>query len=303
MSLDITLIKDLSEAERLWVALSPGETIYDDWNFRRIFYQHYNNELFFYSGYVDGELVGLLPLELSSKGPYLEFFGGDYMEDNRVFIKPGFEKYVPEFYKNITVEARLTCIRENDPYTKSLPIFENKYVLPLTFKDSYDYIETHYEGSTRKKMRKRLETLDSEGHISILVNNFEDIELLFSLNVEQFKDKPRPSSFARPDRQAIFKAFLQEHTTFTPRMLTFVVNGEKQAVSIALLYKNVYESINTGICQNSTWNLKEYIRLKKFDDAISQGCTIFDAFVKDYGWKEKWGFEKIPQHEFTYLEK
>ncbi len=294
----ITLVSDQATAEKLWKQLSPAETIYDDWDFRETFHRYYRNELFFYTANVDGKVVALMPLQMGENGTTLEFFGGDYMEDNRVFALPGYEYCIPELYKHLDKPNDLEFIRSTDPYTETFPIVDYKYVLPLdTFKSSDDYIEAQYHGETKKKFKKRLRKID-ETNPQIIVNNWEDLELLFQLNIDQFKDGPRQSMFAREYRQDIFRDLCKAHETFTPRLLTFVVNGEKQAVSLALLYNKNYASINTGIVAEPLLNLKEYIHIKKFDDAITEGCTLFDAFVRDYGWKEKWGLKKIPQYQF-----
>ena len=107
----ITVVKDLPEAERLWQLLSPQTTIYDSWEFRYCFYKYFNFELFFYVAYDDATPVALLPLQYNSDTGWLEFFGGDnYMEDNRVFVKPGYESIIPKIYASVDRPAKLEFI-------------------------------------------------------------------------------------------------------------------------------------------------------------------------------------------------
>jgi hypothetical protein len=217
------------------------------------------------------------------------------MEDNRVCIKPGFENYIPEFYHSLSGKMHLDFITGEDEFTKSLPFSDFKYVLPLNgFTTSDEYIQNYFHGETKKKLVKRLRKVEESNKIEMLINQWEDIELLFDFNIQKFQDH---SMFMRPFRKEIFRDFISA-TSFQTRLLTFVVNGVKQAVSMSIIYKDIYASMNTGIHPEAVKDLASHIHVKKIDDALSLKTKIFDAFVRNYGWKENWHFEKIPQYKF-----
>lgn len=295
------LIKDVGEGERLWKALSPAETIYDDWDFRATFHRYQQRELFFIAGYDGTMSVGLLALQYNPDRKCLEFFGSNYMEDNRVLCRAGYEQYVPEFYafvKTLGHPASLEYIRGTDPFTAALPVQDNKFVLPLTFTTTDDYIAGIFSGETKKKLVKRLRKIEDTG-VKITVNDFSDIPLFLQWNVSTYGGEAAFQD--RPFRNEIFTDYLTKpYVTFRPRLLTFSVGGQKQAITMGLIYKQTYCSVNRGFAPEADKNLREYVHVKKVADALENGCPTFDAFTGDYGWKERWGCQKVPQHQWHF---
>jgi CelD/BcsL family acetyltransferase involved in cellulose biosynthesis len=288
------IVQDSEKIKELWNTLSPKETIYDDWEFRFCFHKYFQYPLVCHVGYEDDQLIGMLPLQLNTDKNYLEFFGGDYMEDNRVMIKAGYGKYIPEFYKRITEPAHLSLIRGEDQFTASLPIQDYKYVLSLAGYTNVDeYLEASFHGETRKTMKKKARRVEREG-MELLENNFADIEKLFEYNRGMFGDG---SSFNdRPHHTEIFHDLLQPH--FIPQLLSFKVAGQLQGVSLALLYNKSYAYVTLGIAPNAIRDLSNFINLKNIERALALGAKEVDSFTGDYGWKERWHFSKIPQHKW-----
>lgn len=303
--LTFTLIKDIAEAEKAWKALTPAETIYDDWDFRFAFHRYHQKELFFIAGYDGAKLVGLLPLQYNEARGCLECFGSNYMEDNRVFTAPGYENSIPAFYdysKTLGKPVVLEYIRGNDPFTTALSVQGYKYVLPLTFKTTDEYIESIFSGETKKKLVKRIKKVAEPG-ITVTENEFANIPLFLEWNVQAYGGAVAFQD--RPNRNEIFTDLLTKpYATIKPRLLTFRVAGEIHAITMGLVYNgHTYCSVNRGFSPNADKNLREFVHLRKVEDALTQGCTLFDAFAGDYGWKERWGCQKIAQHEFYYPEK
>jgi cell division protein FtsI/penicillin-binding protein 2 len=97
--LSFKVIKDIEEAKKWWEYFTPHQVIFDEWEFRYCFYKYFNYDLHFYLGFIKDEPIGLLPLQYDPERKYLEFFGGPPMDDNDVFIKTGYEKYVKNFFE------------------------------------------------------------------------------------------------------------------------------------------------------------------------------------------------------------
>jgi hypothetical protein len=184
----IGVVNDVVTAKKLWQELSPAETIYDDFEFRETFRKYYGSQFFFYTASVDGKIVGLLPLQTVEDGSALEFFGGDYMEDNRVFTKPGFEYCIPELYQHLDRPAHLDFIRGIDAYTQTFPIVDYKYVLPLQqFATIDDYVAYAYEGKAWRDFNRKLRNVENSG-ITVAYDQYEDVDFLFKTNIEHYKD-------------------------------------------------------------------------------------------------------------------
>lgn len=295
-SLQFKIITDILEAEKIWRTLSPNLSVFDDWDFRMCFHKYYQTELSFIAGYDGDTLIGLLPLQVTKDG-VLEFWCGSYMEDNRLFIKAGHENQVPAFYdyiKTLGKKITLDYIAGNDTYTTSLPVTGYKYVLPLTCANTEAYIEQTFHGETKKKLKKRLKKV-ADLNVHITPDVFADFDLFVRYNLEMFAD----SAFRdRPHHVEIFKELLKEHPNFKARFLTFAVGEEKLAITMGLIYHDTYVSINRGFAATVDASFKEYVQIKKIEDAITLGCKYFDGMAGDYGWKERWGMQKVVQYKF-----
>ena len=289
MSLDFKIIKDLSQAKAIWQQLSPQKTLWDDWDFRYCFYKYYNWELFFYTGYLDGQIVGVLPLQYNPEKKFLEFFGGNYMEENKILVKKDCQQFIPDFYKQVDKEAELDDISGQDALTQSLPLHEYKYIYNLSGITSLEeFIDKYFDSDSRKKKRRLLKE-----EVEIIYNNFNDFNLMIDLNLKNFGEK---SSFHFPFRKEIFRDLLK--LNYEPILLTSIINGKKEAVSFALKYKDKFISLNSGVNSASFPWLEKYLILKKVAKAIELKCRIFDACVGDCGWEENWHLEKIPQFKY-----
>ena len=99
--------------------------------------------LHFIVGYDGAKPVGLLPLQLNTgKGPtpdsygfkknFLEFFGGDDMDSNKVFVKEGYEFTVPQFLQQIHDQSVLAPLAEEYKINNfQAQAFTTKYVADL----------------------------------------------------------------------------------------------------------------------------------------------------------------------------
>jgi len=289
MSLDFKIIQNLSEAKDVWQRFSPQETLWDDWDFRYCFYKYYNRELFFYTGHLKGEIIGALPLQYNSEKNLLEFFGGEYMEENKVLVKKGHERFIPDFYRQIDRPAELYDISGQDAFTRNLPLHEYKYIYNLSGITTLEqFIDKYFDSDSRKKKRRLLKE-----EVEIIDNNFGDLDLMIELNIKNFG---KESSFNWPFRKEIFHDLLK--LNYEPILLTSVIDGKKEAVSFAVKYRDKFISLNSGVNSTSYPWLEKYLILKKVAKAIELKCRIFDACLGNCGWKDNWHLEKIPQFKF-----
>ena len=290
MSLDFKIIKDLSQAKAIWQELSPNETLWDDWDFRYCFYKYYNFELFFYAGYLNGQIIGVLPLQYNPEKKFLEFFGGNYMEENKVLIKKGYEQFIPDFYKQVNQAAELSDISGQDAFSRGLPLQEYKYLYNLAGITTLEqFINKYFDSDSRKKKRRLLKE-----EVEIIYNNFADFDLMIELNLKNFG---KESSFNWPFRKEIFHDLLK--LNYEPILLTSIINGKKEAAAFAIKYKDEFVSLNSGVNSTSFPCLEKYLILKKVAKAIELKCRIFDACIGNCGWKENWHLEQIPQFKFV----
>lgn len=288
--LKFKMISDVEEAKKIWQELSPDQNLYDNWDFRFCFYKYFNHPLRFYAGYDQGDLAGLLALQYNTELKKLEFFGGSFMEENHVFIKKGYEGYIPDFYKNINEPARLEDICGCSPFESSADDFEYKYVADLSgLKNADEYLAKYFKAKGRNAIKKKARSIEMLMP-EIIDDNHEDLDLLMEFNKKRFG---QGSSFNRPYRYEIYHDLLK--TGLDIKMMTCKINGIKEAVTFGIKYKDIFVGINGGARAEAPQDLRTYMTIKKIERAIILGADKYDAGIEDLGWKENWHFEKLPQ--------
>lgn len=292
------IINDLKDAENVWRLLSYNQTLFDTWEFRNCFAKYYNFEPYFILGKDDsGECIGLLPLQFNSEKGYLEFFGGSWMEDNKIYLKPGFEQFAKEFYEKIDKPAHLIGINGTDEFSKSLPIDDYKYQLDISYYKNYlDFIADKFNSKTQATFRRKFRKIEEELPMEFLLNQEQDIEMLFDYNMKTFGED---SSFNVPFRKEIYRDILK--LPFKIHMLSIRSNGIVQAVSLNVEYNGILYYLNAGSNNMEIPNLGSYTIMKSIEIGINNNLKIFDALMINYNWKERWHFAKIPFNKFDYL--
>ncbi|MCK4891754.1 MAG: GNAT family N-acetyltransferase, partial [Candidatus Pacebacteria bacterium] len=212
----------------------------------------------------------------------------------RVFIKPGYEDCIHQFYSAITQPVKFISIVGEDQFTRSFDIYKYKYVADLSnISDAEDYLAKNFKAKSRYGLRKKIKLIEAMNP-EIILNNYDDLDLLIELNKKSFEER---SSFNKPHRKEAFHDLLK--LDFDIYMLSYIVNGKKEAVSFSIKYNDIYIYINAGVNKKDISNLGTYNIYKNFEKAIEIGSKYLDAGMSDLGWKEKWHLEKMPQYMFS----
>jgi len=289
------IITDPDQARQLWEQFSSNELLFDTWEFRNCFYKLDNFPLYFIVGYDQGAPVGLLGLQRNTEHNYLEFFGGSWMEDNKVLVKAGYEAAVPDFYAQIKEPAHLIAINSPDVFSQGLPLDDYKFQLDLTnYKTYWDFIEDKFNKKGQDTFRRKIKKIETN-QIEVIENNNPDIEKLIEFNIKTFGDD---SSFNNEKRKIVYRDFL--NLSFEKYLMTIKVNGVIQSVSLNLKHNGIMYYLNAGSNNEEIPNLGSYTLLIDIQKSIDTGCRIFDALMISYNWKERWHFNMVPYHKFNF---
>lgn len=298
--LEIEIIDDINQGKIIWNKLSPKKSLYDEWNFRFCFYEQKKFPIRFLVGKHQNEIAGLLPLQLNTEKGYLEFFGGEYMDENKVFVRSGFENYTQQFYQAVSEKAFFNNLNGDDDFIKQHPIDHYMYILPLdNIKNHKDYIEKFFKGSSkhRSELKRKLKRV-LENNIKVVKNNFNDIEFLFKYKIQR---SGADSYFNDQGVRQNFINLLKLKYDFY--MFTFIVNEKTIGVSLSILFKQRYMSLERSSDNKLFPNIGTYIHIRNVDEAIRSGAKVFDLSRGGENWKEEWNFEKIPQYSFKNYKK
>ena len=297
--INISEIHDLKEAELLWRALSPNKTIFDEWDFRYCFYKYDPLPLCFLAAYDGEKLVGLLPLQKHPKHGY-EFFAEDPCEENRPFIRGGYENIIPSLYAAMPGSGKAFDISGDDAFTSKLPLEDYKYVLPLAGLKSFtDFLTTRLSAKRRRSLVKEMEEAENYGIEAEIIggessakDRVEALKSLFGFNVNNFKEE----SYLLEKDQAPWCDLMS--LEFAWRIIVLKIKNISVAASLSVLHNHDWHYLITGA------NFKDYPGLGKLlakiniNNAIAAGAKHFDAGLGDCGWKHLWHFDRQPQYEF-----
>ena len=282
--------------KKIWSELSSQNSLYDEWDFRYCFYKQHNFPLHFVVGYHESKPIGLLPLQFNTTKNYLEFFGGNYMDENKVFITSGWEEYISDFYGSVNKKACFDNLLGNHEFIRNKKISSYIYFLTVdNIKKYEENDERFFVGSSRhrKQLKKEITNI-SKNNIKISKNYFPDIELLFDFKIKQFG---KESGFSNQNERREFINLLKLNYNFN--IITFSINEKKIGISIALLYKEKYMFLEMASDFNEYPNIGKFIIIKNITSAKNLNAKIIDV-SKSNGpsWKDRWNFEKIPQYHF-----
>jgi len=285
-------ISNIKEAEIAWKQLSPSKSIYDDWDFRYCYYKFFQYPLFFYAGFDNNELIGLLPLMWNEEKGYLDFFAGfSYMEDNAIFIKKDYEKYYNNFLECIDRPALLEYLRPDMKLLQNSVIQDFNYSVNLRSLRSYeDFIYLYLGKNTAKKLFSQFKKIQKRG-IKIIYDRFDDLDLLVYWNKAKFG--ANSSFYQRPHWEKFIKTIAKKYPS---KIISVEINKKIEGVGLVIFYNNICYGINSGY--NPTINnLGKYITMLKIDAGIKARATTYDAGSGSFGWKEDFHLIKKPQYQ------
>lgn len=291
------IVTELEEAKQVWLKLVIIENIYDNWDFRYLFYKALSFPLQFITAFKDdNEPLGLLPLQLNTEKGYSEFFGGDFMEYNKVYVKPEFEYLMPEFFKRIEGKFKLRSMIGGENYPEDIEVDDYTYFLHLDNINSFeDYLIKFHKKKRRNFFRRVIKSFEMD-NISIRYNNWSDIEYLIKNNILTFGED---SHFFDKNVISAFRSFLD--SKYDVHMISILVDDVVECVSLAIYFNETYYCELTGTNKDSVENLGRYLLVKTVEQAIQLGARIYDSGRGDCNWKERWHLEKLPQYKLSNL--
>lgn len=297
---EILEVKDLEEAKKWWDFFSPEQTIYDFWDFKYIHFKYFNTELRFLVGFLDKKPIGLLPLQFDKDKKLFQFFGGINMECNHVFIDEKYIEFEDLFYQHLDKNFCLTNISfKNISKFKEQNFIEQdkRFFLDLnSFADIEEYYSKYFSRKSKNNLKSQFRKILAN-NLEVIEENLIDLDLLFDFNLKKFGSE---STFVKPYRKEIYRDLISLKGVGV-EFLTFIVDGKKQGVSLALNYKKYFSRRLFGVSPDGVSNLWKYIIIKNIEKSKQLGSSIFDIGTGDYGWKESWHFSS--EYQYMYVDK
>jgi hypothetical protein len=278
-----TVINNPDTAQKYWNMLSPRECLYDEWEFRSLFFDPHSTEFAFYTIERNGEPIAMLPLQYFGDGDdeYVEFLGGQFMEFNRVFCISGAQDHVP-----LLIEQALNDDAVLDYMVGDFPAVragtpDPSYVLLLEdLQDEENIIRTCCPEKDRTTVRRLLNAPSA-----IRVNHAPDLDAMDAISAKLFGNESwcldplvRRGLHALPD------------SSFETHLLSILIDGVPESVSLGVIHGDAYYFLLSATNRLVLPGLSKLHIALLIREASRKGLITLQAGAGACGWKDRWHF-------------
>lgn len=287
----------LEDCKKLWDKFSPKDILWDLWDFNHCFFNPDINRFYFIVGYENNKEIGLLPLQYESDVKCYSFFGGNYPERRRFFIKD--KEKIKQFLESSQKDLYLEYIDDSEKeFLDDLDECDTNFSLNIEdYPDLNSYFAT-FGKKHRKNIKydlRQLEKLDYK----ITWNNLTDFSRLVGLNKQRFG---KDSNYLQEGFENSMKTLIDTaEKNKILHMLSVKIKNTTEAAEMAILYNNTYYVLDSGSNQNIE-NIGKLLIAEHIKNAIKLKAKKIDFMSSDSGWKKLWNLEETKQWEWGNFE-
>lgn len=292
--MDVAIVDDLSECEKLWKKFSPNKIIWDSWDVNFSFFNE-DFEPYFIVVFDKKKEVGLLPLRFDKVKKEYCYFGGYFPEDREFWFDPSLFKLVFEnipkntFLYDLNETSVNSIIEANPGFKDNFKFSDHHYFINL---EKFNFDLEGYFKTFSKKHRKNLfydlRKVKGKTKYELIFGGLENYDRLVELNVERFKGE---SDFEDKEFSNQFFSFLsyleKEEMLF---MVAILIDGKVEGIEFGCYFNDVYYVLNGG-SNRDIENLGKVLIYEHFKKAISLKAKKIDFLTGDSGWKKLWNCE------------
>ncbi|HUU21944.1 MAG TPA: GNAT family N-acetyltransferase, partial [Phycisphaerae bacterium] len=190
----ITVVDHPDQCRALWLRLVPPEGLFDLWEVRVCFQEHYGYQSRFLVAENGSGPTGLLALSEIADHGYWGFFPGEtyhgktWLEQNRLLAATPDDRL--ELLAHCPDPAHLRYV--SGQYAAdgvAAEVDEVNYLFrPADYGGSFERYLQAFSGKSRKRLRRELDELEARG-VSYRYDDPSDIDRAFAMNLELFGDR------------------------------------------------------------------------------------------------------------------
>lgn len=300
----VRVVSDLAECRHLWESYFSDDCLFDLWDVRQCFADHYQRVTEFYVCEEAGEVRGILPLSWIAEENCYGFFPGEtwngktWLERNRIY---GSEPDVlHELLSSVPGDVRLSYMDSDTGTTGFASVGciyypdETGYrFYPEHYRWSYsNYLES-IPGKSRKKLMKDIREISSKG-VTFRYDSLEDTEMMFRMNIDAYGQ----SSYFADTRflKSVQSLIRWLYDNKMLRIVTVLVNNDVAAVDIGAIWKNHCTMIAGGT-HSGYRGVAKLINFHHIQWACRKRIESVDFLCGDFGWKERFRLSPEPLYK------
>lgn len=291
--LKVKVFSEIEDCYELWEKFSPKESLFDLWDFRYAWYLGYRYKPYFYSLIYKKQILGFIPLWYDPVKKRYEWFGSDWMEDNKFFVVD--KVFIPLLIKILPKPYHLNAILPEYSYLLGLKLGlefdEPKYIFYLEKFKSIDDFLLYLEKKNRYNLKHdyyKILSLTPQVVIDYQ-NKLENLLHLKQLSEQRFNGISRDwSDFIIKQRFNTYKNIVMKNNIFKTKFIKVYIQKRLAAIDLIITYKDRYYPLKGANDVERFSGMGNFMNYLEFFDAITNGYKIIDCLQGDYNWKNKY---------------
>jgi hypothetical protein len=301
----VSVCRDIREAKQLWQRHWPQRCLFDLWPVRACFQSQFNHSPYFLVATQDGKFCGMLALSWIDEEQCFGHFPGEvwrgktWLEQNKILA--GNSEVLSALLEHIPEVARIRYLTGASclPSVSSAVVDETGYLFfPKQYGYSFQGYLKCFSGKSRKKIRIEMDRLKAGG-LSYRYDCFEDIEHLFRMNMENFKENSYFSDLRFLRSFENLAAWL--HANKLLRVTTVIIGDKVAAVDIGAVWGSTYTLLAGGTHADFP-GVAKLINLHHIEWACHQQLAEVDFLCGDFNWKERFHLTPRPLYKILNLQ-
>ncbi|MEK6961016.1 MAG: GNAT family N-acetyltransferase [Nanoarchaeota archaeon] len=291
------IVKDIDSCEKIWKSSIEPIHFFDEWDYRMCFFDKERfNPHFVVLDEDKGAAHSVLPLWSRRRDGYKEFFGGEFMEFNRI-IAPDRES-ASRLLSSLEGDYWLAYMDPSEKHLADLVPCGSRFLLYLSkVGHSLDAYLNSFSGKHRKNLKNDLKRLEQLNPI-VARNRLEDLDKMIGLNVSRFGDDSFLAEqwFVDGIKRFVNTANSKGHL----EMLSILIDNKPESVQLGMIYNKRYSVILGGNNMNIP-NIGKLMVVEHIKNAIRLKADVIDFLCTDSGWKKLWNLEEEAVYEFSNM--
>ncbi|MBL7186105.1 MAG: GNAT family N-acetyltransferase [Phycisphaerae bacterium] len=292
---DIRIINGLEQCRGIWKHTVPQETVWDLWEFRACFQEHFRRPVCFITAENSHGFTEILPLSWIEESQCYGYFPGEtwqgktWLEQNRIpvgnrILCDMLDRCPGPYY----LRYLLPSLESVSPH--QCVVDEVEYLfMPL----DYDYdIENYFQQFSKKSAKNiKREIASLQARACYRHNDISDFEHLVQLNIRNFGDRSYFYDIRFRESFRTLMHYLNEKGWL--RITSVIIDGDIAAVDIGCVYRGDYTLLGGGTNRDYP-GVAKLINLYHMQRGCQERFNLIDFLCGDFSWKQKFHLTARP---------
>jgi len=292
---DIRIINDPEQCRDIWKRTVPQETVWDLWEFRACFQEHYRRPVFFIATENSSGLTEILPLSWIEETQRYGYFPGEtwqgktWLEQNRIPADNGILcdmlDYCPGQYYLRYLLPSLESVSQNQCIVDEVGY--------LFRPSDYNYdIESYFQQFSKKSAKNiKREIASLQTGACYRYDDISDFEHLVQLNIKNFGHHSYFYDLRFRESFRTMMHYLNDKGWL--RITTVIINSDIAAVDIGCVYRGDYTLLGGGTNRDYP-GVAKLINLYHMERGCQERFNLIDFLCGDFSWKQKFHLTERP---------